>query len=744
MREWRYSRKSSSGLFKREETMNDGRPKEPDSGLEALFNPRAIAILGASPDPNKFQGKILKYLLKHGYEGKIYPINPSYEEVFNLPCYPSLASLPGDFDLVVVIIRSDKVLAALQEAYALGCRASVVISSDFAESGEEGRKRQEEIEDFAKSSGMRVLGPNCLGYINVSQKIAASGCTSLEKDNLIGGGIGLITQSGALMGSIYGRAQDEGIGHNYVVSTGNEADVEAAEVMRYMLNDPGIGAVTGFIETFRDLDNFLAVSDLAAELKKPVVVLKVGQSEKGRQATSTHTGAMAGSNVIARAVFKKQGIVQVDTIDQLYRTTDLLLKVPPSQGDHVGIFTISGGACSWLADCCDKLGIPVPDLTPQTKERLSEIFQYGFPSNPLDVTGQAISNQAYFSQLLDIFMEDENLDIILIGMTAMPFPLRAAQDLARAAKTCSKPFIVFWTFDQVGEEAYASLRQANVPLFHSSNSCLKGIKHLIAYSQFQRERSLRSSQADFAEPVDRKRQADKFLSNKAGKLNEYDSKKLLNIYGIETPRELLSRNSDEALLAAHAIGYPIALKVLSPEIVHKTDLGVIRLNISRDEDLRKAYDESFMTALNSVDETKVDGVLVQEMIGGGMEVYVGLSVDEVFGPGVLFGLGGTLVELFRDKVVGIPPLTGGEAKKLIMDTPAGKILEGYRGGTKYDLDALTHLIVRMGELGLELRDQVIDIDLNPVIVSEEGRGIKVIDATVSLQEPTKPDKIKER
>jgi acyl-CoA synthetase (NDP forming) len=701
--------------------------------LRCLFNPNGIAIVGASPDPNKFQGKILKYLIRHGYSGSIYPVNPSYDSVMAKICYPSLSDIPGKIDLVIVIIRSDKVLGALKEAVNIGCLTSIVISSDFAESGESGRKRQDQLSDFAKQSGMRILGPNCLGFINISQQIAASGCTSLEKETLLDGNIGLVTQSGALMGSIYGRAQDEGIGYSLVVSMGNEADIEVAEVIEYMLNDSQIQVVTGFIETFRDLNRIVKVSNLALEKGKPIIILKVGQSEKGRQAAATHTSAIAGSNDVANALFKKQGILRVDTIDQLFHTANLLIEVPETTGDGLGIFTISGGACGWLADQCQTIGIRVPDLQQKTKNKLASIFQYGRPSNPLDVTGQAISNQDYFADLLHIFIEDKNLDIILVGMTAMPFPTRAAEEIIRARNTCNKPLIVLWTFDRVGAEAYSLLKNANIPLFHSSDLCLKGIKHLIEYSQHRRNlRGFTQPPIQGISSKTEKINAMAYLSQKSGVLSEFESKQLLQYYGIPIAREVLVSNEKDAVEAAHKIGYPVVLKGISTKIIHKTEAGIIRLNLQDDEDVREAYLKIQEAVAKNQSDEKLDGVLVQEMISGGVEIFTGLINDQVFGPGIIVGLGGTYVELFGDKVIGIPPLSHQEALQMVMKIRGVEILQGYRGQKACDIEALATFLVNFSRLSIDLKDYISEIDINPVLVLEKNDGIKVIDATVKM------------
>jgi acetyltransferase len=701
--------------------------------LRNFFNPNAIAIVGASPDITKFQGKILKYLIKHGFEGKIYPVNPSYESVMDYKSYPTLTHIPAKFDLVIVIIRSDKVLGILEEAHSLGCLAAIVISSDFAESGEAGKRRQEKLQRFAHRSGMRILGPNCLGYINFSAKIAASGCTSLEKQALLNGKIGLVTQSGALMGSIFGRAQDEDIGFSLVVSMGNEVDVEAAEVIKYMLQDDNTEVVTGFIETFRNLDNFLDASNLAVQLEKPLVLLKVGQSEKGQQAAATHTAAITGSHDVANALFRRKGIVQINTIDQLYRTANLLSQVGLAEGNRVGIFTISGGACSWLADRCEALGINVPDLSNHTKKKLNEVFQYGFPANPLDITGQAISNQEYFSALLNIFMDDENLDIILIGMTAMPFPKRAAEDIVRAANDCSKPLIVFWTFDKIGEKAYALLRKSNVPLFHSSESCLNGIKQLIEYSKFMRGHRERASYPITSDAEDRKIRAQEYLSDKVGVLTEQESKMLLGIYDIPITKERVAQTLEETIAFAEEIGYPVALKVMSPKIIHKTDIGAVRLSICDKPELERAYFEIMESTKEIVKKSEIFGVLVQEMIQGRAEVFAGIINDQVFGPAVLFGLGGIFVELLDDKTIGVPPLSKAEALSLIKGIRASKVLEGFRQQKKCDLEAIADILVRLGEMAIDLEDYISEIDINPILVFPPDCGLKVVDATVNLK-----------
>jgi acetyltransferase len=704
-----------------------------DQNLDLLFNPSGIALVGASPDTNKFQGKILKYLIRHGYSGAIYPVNPSYDSIMGKACYSRLSDVPGKIELVIVIIRSDKVLGVLEEATSLGCLASIVISSDFAESGEDGRKRQELLTDFAKQSGMRILGPNCLGYINVARQIAASGCTSLEKETLLNGNIGLVTQSGALMGSIYGRAQDEGIGYSLVVSMGNEADIEVAEVIEYMLYDPQIHVVTGFIETFRDLNRFIKISNLALDKGKPIIILKVGQSEKGSQAAATHTGAVAGSNDVANALFKKHGILRADTIDQLFHTANLLTKVPEATGDGLGIFTISGGACGWLADQCQTIGIHVPDLQQKTKNKLSSIFQYGQPSNPLDVTGQAISNQDYFAELLHIFINDQNLDIILVGMTAMPFPTRAAKEIIRARNGSNKPLIVFWTFDRVGEEAYSLLKNANIPLFHSSDLCLKGIRHLIEYSQYKR--NLRG----FDKPLiqDKPYKTEKmnamvYLSQKSGVLSEFESKQLLQYYDIPIAREVLVNNETDAIEAAHKIGYPVVIKGISPNIIHKTEAGIIQHNILDENALKEAYWNIQKVFAKELNEEKLEGILVQEMISGGVEIFTGLINDQIFGPGIILGFGGTYVELFVDKAIRIPPLSHQEALQMIMEIRGAKILQGYRGQNAYDMEALAAFLVKLSRLSIDLKDYISEIDINPIIVLEKNSGIRVIDATVKM------------
>jgi acetyltransferase len=366
-------------------------------------------------------------------------------------------------------------------------------------------------------------------------------------------------------------------------------------------------------------------------------------------------------------------------------------------------------------------------------KKLSEIFQYGQPANPLDVTGQAISNQEYFLKILSIFVEDENLDIILIGMTAMPFPQRAAEDLVNVAKVCQKPFIVFWTFDKVGENAYARLREADVPLFHSSEACLKGINHLIEYSRFRRKLEERPLTTHYHADKARRSQALRFLVERTGILTEYESKELLDIYGIQTTIERLTGSVDEALEAAEEIGYPVVLKVMSPSILHKTDVGALRVDVGQATELRAVYKEIMDAASKVVSKAEIRGVLVQEMVRGKVDVFAGLINDTVFGPGVLFGLGGTLVELFNDKIVCIPPFSAEEALAMITETRGSKILQGFRGQPGCDVEAIAEVLAKLGEMGLDLKEYIAEIDLNPIIVLEPDCGLKVVDATVTIR-----------
>ena len=352
----------------------------------------------------------------------------------------------------------------------------------------------------------------------------------------------------------------------------------------------------------------------------------------------------------------------------------------------------------------------------------------------MDVTGQAISNQAHFAELLDIFIDDKNLDIILIGMTAMPFPGQAAENIVQAVQNSSKPIIVLWSFDKVGEDAYSLIKDANIPLFHTSDLCLKGIKHLIEFSQFKSRigsLDLEDDQGFYVESI--KSKSTKFLSEKSGVLSEYDSKKLLNFYGIPIIKEKFVNDVYGALWSAAEIGYPVVLKGISPKIIHKTEAGLVKLNLHNDEDVIKAFTEIQAVASRMINGVDLDGFLVQDMVTGGIEIFTGLINDQVFGPGILFRLGGTFVELFDDKTVGIPPLTHHEAREMITSIKGSRLLQGYRGQHGYDLDALADLLMKLGQLGLDLRDFISEIDINPVIVFRGTDGVCVIDATVKLK-----------
>ena len=698
--------------------------KKRDS-MRRMLNPASIAVVGATERP-QYGGRFVRSVLQAQGRVRVYPVNPRYKELLGVRCYSKLSDLPESPDLVGIIVPYHQVLPVIQESAQVGAGSAIIVSAGFSERGDAERSElQEQIKRLAEASGVRTCGPNCLGAALVQQGVWPS--STPPDPRLKPGPIALVSQSGAsAFGPLMTRAIDMGIGYSHIISTGNEADLESSDFIRYLLDEPEVRVVACFIEGLKDGRKFLDVARVALERGKSIVLIKVGRSGVGAKAARSHTAALTGSDAVHNAVFKQFGVVRSDDYDDLIQTAHLMAQAPPPAGDGVTIVSHSGGISSLIADHLGHAGLPIPPLTDRTAHGLSRILGgFGWASNPADITG--LANREEFGDVLALLESEPNTGALVIataGNTAQ------AQTVLNLKKQSRKPLIFLSTGGDGTTQGLAKLRAGNVPLFTSPSRLAKGLRGFFDYHQ-RRKETIENADTATAHLRPASRPLPPLPEGNAT-LTEHDAKALLSNWGIPSTREVRAYSLVEAIEASATIGFPLALKLESPHIPHKTDAGVVRLDIRNVEQLSAAYGEIAANSLQNSPRSQGSPVLVQEMVTGGVEVIVGLSQDAQFGPIILFGLGGTLVEVYHDVTMRACPISEKDAREMVRDVRGAKLLNGFRGGPEGDVEALVDVLLSVSRIAVELAHRKPDLDINPLMVLPKGQGVKAVDALMTL------------
>jgi acetyltransferase len=733
--------------------------------LSSLLNPESVAIIGVSKNPSRIGGRLFKYLSKHGYEGSLALVNPKYQELNGVTCYPAISDIPFPIDCALIAVPEKHVLSVLNQCADSNVKAAVIFSSGFAEMGDSGKQAQNKIKELASAKNLRICGPNCIGLINFNNRIALSFSQLLEIDSLIPGNIGFISQSGALGGSLVNRAQDNNIGLSYFISSGNEADLEVSDYIKHLvLHDEKTRVIAAVIEGFRDGAKFIEAAELALKHRKPLIVLKIGETEVGKKAAASHTGSLTGSDSVIDAVFNQKGVIRVHNYDELFQTASLFSKGRIPKGNKVGILTSTGGGGIIMADYYTKLGLTVPDPSPKTQALASkEIADFGKVANPFDLTGQIFSDPEMFKRCMKLFVEEDNFDIIQVNvsMVAGQSSEQRGLMLLESIEGSSKPIVTWWAAGSLSEPGIKVLNGSEVALFRSPERCATAVKSLVKYYQHlestttraaggldftaiggkrqgreapqsRSEPSTSSSDIDYASSIDR---AKELLDAAATSLSEHQSKELLNLYGIPVTREQVVTSPQEAIRFAEEIGFPVVLKIDSPDILHKSEAKAIRLGISSKKEILQFYDEILKNAQKYDPNAKINGVLVQEMIQNGSEVMIGMSQDPQFGPTMAFGMGGIFVEVLKDISLRVTPLSKSDAEQMVCEIKGYQILQGVRGKKRSDIEAIVDVLLRVARLAEDWRNTISEIDINPLIVFDEGQGVKALDALVVSKKP---------
>jgi acetyltransferase len=697
------------------------------ASIHKMLNPESVAIVGATPRM-QYGGRFLNAMLQSRDRVRIYPVNPRYDEIMGVKAYPSVSDLPEGPDLVGIVVSYHQVLDVLRESHAKGAKSAVVISAGFSERGEEDRSDlQAELGQFARESGLRISGPNCLGLANVRDNIWASS-SSRGADGLTGP-IGLICQSGAsAFGPFLTRAVEEGIGLSHIISTGNEADLDFCDFARYLLDDDGVKVIAGFIEGFKDARKFTQVAKLAAERGKPIVLIKIGRSDLGARAAQSHTAALTGSDAVYDEIFAQYGVTRVQDYDELLEVSHLLAHLPKPSQPGVAVVSHSGGISSLTADMCGQAGLDLPLLSDRARDGINGVLKgFGWAANPSDVTGFA--NSESFPEIMDYLISEPTVgNLVVASAGADP----QAEQVIAQRDASDKGVAFLWTGTRGSTSGLPKLKAARIPVFYVPDKLAMGLRSLLDYHAWLDRRRAEGFGDAPAISTGQTQELQRLQGLGRKSLTEFEGKQLIAEWGIPVTREEIASTAEEAVDAAQRIGFPVAMKVNSPDILHKTEAGGIRLGLSNADEVGAAFAEITSNARRYDPQAAIDGVLVQEMVSNGVEVIAGINYDPQLGPVVLFGTGGVMVEVYNDVAVRHCPITPAEAVEMIDQVKGARLLRGFRGAPEADVPALADTLVQVSHMAVHLEGQLSELDINPLMVLPKGQGVKVADALAVL------------
>jgi len=704
------------------------------ASLARLFDPRSIAVVGASRDASSVSGQPLVNLREHGYAGRLFPVNPKYSDIDGLECFARVADVPECPDLAIIVVGARHVPGVLRECGERGVPFALIISSGFAEAGPEGQRLQDEVDAVVRRFGIRVVGPNCQGMMNVTEGLFAGFGAAFQIPRLAPGPVSLVTQSGGFGYAVVSMAEEAGVGFRHVVCTGNESGITTLDFMQHFIADPHTRILAGYVEGLKDARRLLDVGDQALAAGKPIMIWKVGRSEAGQRAAVSHTANLGGANELYRALFRQRGILEVEDVQDLADYSRAFLGGREPRGPRVGVVTISGGAGVVMADACAELGLATPPLSARSAQKLREIVPaFGSIENPVDVTGNIFNDPRVLPAVLRVVADDENVDSLVVMTVLVQGKLaqRFAADIVALQREIDKPIVLCWSARaELAVDAYAMVDAEAIPRYPTPIRTARALRALTLFAEAKRRRARR---APGPTAVSGGNALDDDIGGSGAMLTEREAKRVLARFGIPVTREGLARSGEEAARIAAEIGFPVALKVSSVDIPHKTECGGVRVGLDTPSAVAAAYDEILRAARGHHPGAGIEGVLVQEMVSGGVEVILGLTHDARFGPAIMFGLGGIHAEILRDCAFRICPIDRDEALEMVRETRGFALLEGARGAARCDVQALADAVHRLSAMALALGDRVAELDINPLFVLPEGRGVVAADALIRLR-----------
>lgn len=700
-----------------------------DEVITGLLRPKGIAVIGASTTPGKIGHTVVKNLIESGYKEGIYPVNPSADEILGLKVYESVLDIPGRVDAAAITVPAKYVLDVTKECGEKGVKGLIVIASGFSEVGD--TELEEELVRTAHEYGMRVLGPNVVGTLSNSDDMNASFAPFLPLD----GSASLVSQSGALLIAIDAITYTRRIGFDKLVSIGNMSDVNFADTVAWLNEDENTKCISLYIEGLKDGSRFIKESSKA---KKPIVVLKAGVSEHGAAAAASHTGSLAGAQKIYGAAFQQAGVIEASDLTDLFDSTLVLSLQPPMRGDNLLVLTNGGGVGVLATDSAEKAGIPMKFAPKQVQEELKKHMpSFGSAKNPVDLTGMAGTDWYHDTTKFSFAHDWVDGLVVLYCETAMTNPMEIAKSIHKAITETGitdKPVTISFVGGERSDEAMQWLVENNIPAYNAPDLAVKAMGKLRRYAKLQQMKS---------EPVEEYYEAEKEVARKIiadvradgrTSLTEIESKKIFNAYGLPVVQTRLATSEDEAVEMAEDMGYPVVLKIVSPDILHKSDAGGVKVDIKDEAGVREAYQTILENAKNYKEDADIHGIVIQEMAPWATETIVGSVNDPTFGATVMFGLGGIFVEVLKDVTFRVAPISKKEAENMLNEIKSSPILDGTRGEAPRDKDALANVLTSYAFMITDLADEISESDANPVLVYEEGKGVKVVDARIILKE----------
>ncbi len=693
--------------------------------LDVLFRPQSVAVIGASRTPGKVGHDILANLIRDGFAGVIVPVNPAVDTLLGLPCYPSLAAWDQKIDLTVIVVPRDKAYKAMEEGIQAGTRAIIVITAGFRESGADGLALEQKMVELCRRHHVRMLGPNCLGLINTEVSLNASFAGAMPKP----GGISIFSQSGALCTAMLDLAASRHLGLAKLISIGNKADISEVDLLLYLAHDDQTKVIVGYLEDIATGDRFIKAAEEAAS-RKPVIILKSGTTAAGLKAAASHTGVLAGVDTAYGAAFKQSGVVRADTFDALFDYATALAMQPLPKGNRILIITNAGGPGTMAADAVEKAGMEVAELERNTATALrAELPQAASVGNPIDVLGDAGPER--YVAAIEAAQTDPAVDAILVILTpqAMTRPAETAIAIAKALDG-SKPVVASFMGGRDVMPGRQELAAAGLPDYESPERAVSALKGMVEYAAWKQ----RPPRLVTRFRVNRRR-VERIISRRQRtgmlQLGEVKGKDILGAYGFRVMEGALAGSAEEAVEIAERIGYPVAMKIVSPNIVHKSDLGGVMLNVASGEAVSDSYELMMLKIGKRAPEALIEGVYVEQMARKGLEIIIGMTRDPQFGPMLMFGLGGIFVEVMKDVTFHLAPITEIEAIQMLKATKSYGMLEGKRGQKGVDIAAIASGLQRISQLTTDF-PQILELDINPFIVGDSGTEPVVADARMTL------------
>ena len=695
-----------------------------------FFSPRSIAIIGASEKPGV--GKTIFYNISKHFKGKIYPVSPSNPTVGGLTAYKNVLDIPDSIDLAVVAAPSKFTPSVMEEVGKKGIKGAIIVSAGFKEVDEAGAKLEREVGETAKKYGIKVIGPNCLGIM------------SFSKDNIMNstflkitpkfGNIALVSQSGAICAATVEDAEAQDIGFSKVISMGNKVDMDESDVLELLAEDEDTRVIVMYLEDIRNARRFMEIAKkITTERKKPIIVLKAGRTAEGAKAAASHTGALGGSDANYEAAFTQCGVIRVDTMGELFDLATAFSKQPLPDGNVV-IVSNAGGPAIISTDACSRYGLKMADISSIRDEIAGVIPAYGSPRNPVDIVGDA--DYLRFEKVLLLTLAHPNVGSVVTMCT--PSATLNYDDLARVLVKMSQQFpnkTILASLMGLAEgiENRRIMSEGGIPYYLYSEPAIRTLKAMYDFKKWINEASNKRAALQFAKDTSKiKSIFENVRKNGRNNLLEEEGYEVLEAYGFPTPKSILCTTEQECINAARQIGYPLVMKIVSPDIIHKSDAGGVKVGIKTDDELKKSFNTITENALKYKSDAKIKGVLVQEMVKSAKETILGASQDPTFGPVIMFGLGGIYVEVLKDVVFRIVPIDEQEAMNMVESIKTIKLLKGVRGEKSSDLRAISDSLQRLSQLVVDF-PEIKEFDINPLLVLEEGKGARVVDARIIIK-----------